>query len=99
MLLGHAVAQPGERALDLACGTGAVARHIAPLVGAEGRVVAFDINSEMLADWSMYLKAVETWEEPGPQTRSVLRTVSTSRSVEDAVLHAAKVLRLWGLCG
>ena len=49
VLLEHAVAQPGERALDLACGTGSVARHIAPLVGAEGRVVALDINPEMLA--------------------------------------------------
>lgn len=48
MLLEHAVAQHGERALDLACDTGSVARHIAPLVGAGGRVVALDINPEML---------------------------------------------------
>jgi ubiquinone/menaquinone biosynthesis C-methylase UbiE len=38
----------GERALDLACGTGLVARHVAPLVGAEGKVVAVDINPAML---------------------------------------------------
>src|SRR3954467_15074971 len=49
VLLEHAVAQPGEHALDLACGTGSVARHIAPLVGAGGRVVALDTNAEMLA--------------------------------------------------
>ena len=49
VLLEHAVARPGERALDLACSTGSVARHIAPLVGAGGRVVALDINAEMLA--------------------------------------------------
>lgn len=49
MLLEYAAPQPGERALDLACGTGSVARHVAPLVGAEGKVVALDINPEMLA--------------------------------------------------
>jgi ubiquinone/menaquinone biosynthesis C-methylase UbiE len=38
----------GERALDLACGTGLVARHVAPLVGEDGRVVAVDINPAML---------------------------------------------------
>lgn len=48
-LLEYAAAQPGERVLDLACGTGSVARQIAPLVGSEGKVVALDINPEMLA--------------------------------------------------
>jgi SAM-dependent methyltransferase len=49
VLLGYANPQPGERALDVACGTGSVARHIAPLVGASGKVFALDINPEMLA--------------------------------------------------
>ena len=44
-----AAPKPGERVLDLACGTGLVARHAAPLVGAAGKVVAFDINPAMLA--------------------------------------------------
>ena len=35
--------------MDVACGTGSVARHVAPLVGAEGKVVALDISPEMLA--------------------------------------------------
>lgn len=39
----------GEPVLDLACGTGLVARHVAPLVGAGGKVVAVDINPVMLA--------------------------------------------------
>ena len=46
VLLEYAAARPGERALDLACGTGSVARHVAPLVGTEGKVVALDINPE-----------------------------------------------------
>jgi ubiquinone/menaquinone biosynthesis C-methylase UbiE len=40
---------PGERVLDVACGTGSVARHVAPIVGAEGTVIAVDINPAMLA--------------------------------------------------
>jgi ubiquinone/menaquinone biosynthesis C-methylase UbiE len=49
VLLEYAAPQIGERALDVACGAGSVARHVAPLVGAEGRVVALDISPEMLA--------------------------------------------------
>ena len=47
------------------------------------------------ADWTVYLKAVETWEEPGPRTRSALQTVSTGGSVEGALSQAADALRLW----
>lgn len=49
VLLGYAGPQPGERALDLACGTGSVARQLAPILGPEGKVVALDINAQMLA--------------------------------------------------
>ncbi|HEY5866977.1 MAG TPA: methyltransferase domain-containing protein [Candidatus Tectomicrobia bacterium] len=38
----------GERVLDVACGTGVVARYAAPLVGPTGRVVGLDRNAEML---------------------------------------------------
>lgn len=48
ILLRQAVPQPGERVLDLACGTGIVARQAAPLVGAAGRVVGLDMNPAML---------------------------------------------------
>jgi ubiquinone/menaquinone biosynthesis C-methylase UbiE len=44
-----AAPQPGESALDLACGTGVVAHMIAPLVGAQGRVAGLDISPVMLA--------------------------------------------------
>src|SRR3546814_14402551 len=49
VLLDCAGPQPGERVLDLAAGTGSVARYVAPIVGAEGRVVAVDVNAAMLA--------------------------------------------------
>lgn len=39
----------GERLLDVACGTGVVARHALERVGASGRVVGVDINPAMLA--------------------------------------------------
>jgi ubiquinone/menaquinone biosynthesis C-methylase UbiE len=49
VVLEYAAPQPGERVLDLACATGIVARHVAPVVGAHGKVVAADINPDMLA--------------------------------------------------
>ena len=49
LLLRHAAPQSRERVLDVACGTGIVARQVAPLVGADGQVVALDMNPAMLA--------------------------------------------------
>ncbi|HSL00681.1 MAG TPA: methyltransferase domain-containing protein [Rubrobacteraceae bacterium] len=43
-----AVPRPGERALDVACGTGIVARSVAPWVGVDGMVVGLDLNEDML---------------------------------------------------
>ena len=48
-LIERAAPQPGERVLDVACGTGVVARRAAPRVGVNGRVVGLDINEGMLA--------------------------------------------------
>jgi ubiquinone/menaquinone biosynthesis C-methylase UbiE len=39
----------GERALDVACGTGVVARELLRHVGAKGTVVGCDSNAAMLA--------------------------------------------------
>ena len=44
-----AALQQGERVLDLACGTGLVARLAAPRVGPTGRITGLDFNAGMLA--------------------------------------------------
>lgn len=41
--------QPGQRVLDVACGTGVLARAAADRVGPDGSVVGVDINDGMLA--------------------------------------------------
>lgn len=40
--------QPGERILDLACGTGILTRRLAAVAGLTGRVVGVDINPMMI---------------------------------------------------
>ena len=47
-LIDRAAPRPGERVLDVACGTGVVTRLAAERMGA-GRIVGLDINSGMLA--------------------------------------------------
>ncbi|HEY5803981.1 MAG TPA: methyltransferase domain-containing protein [Lysobacter sp.] len=47
-LLDLARPAPGEHVLDLACGTGIVARLVAPHVAPAGRVVGVDLNPDML---------------------------------------------------
>ena len=47
-LLGLAAPQIGERFLDVACGTGVVARHAVSRIGPTGRVVGLDMNPKML---------------------------------------------------
>jgi ubiquinone/menaquinone biosynthesis C-methylase UbiE len=44
-----AALRPGERVLDLACGTGVVARLAAAKVGTTGHVTGLDLNAGMLA--------------------------------------------------
>jgi ubiquinone/menaquinone biosynthesis C-methylase UbiE len=47
-LIAMAMLQPGERVLDVACGTGLVTFPAATLVGPTGRVVATDISQRMV---------------------------------------------------
>ena len=49
ILLDYAKPQPGDRVLDIACGTGIVARQIARHLGEQGHVAALDLNPAMLA--------------------------------------------------
>jgi ubiquinone/menaquinone biosynthesis C-methylase UbiE len=41
--------QPGERILDVGCGTGIVARQVASRIGAGGSITAIDLSPDMLA--------------------------------------------------
>lgn len=47
-LIDVAALRPGEWVLDVACGTGFVARLAADLVGVEGQVVGIDLNASMI---------------------------------------------------
>ncbi len=47
-LVDFAAVGPGERVLDVCCGTGIVARRAARRVGPEGRVAGLDLNESML---------------------------------------------------
>ena len=49
-LVADAGLQPGWRVLDVACGTGVVTRAAAPVIGAEGEIVASDLNDGMLVE-------------------------------------------------
>jgi SAM-dependent methyltransferase len=48
LLLDAVAVQPGERVLDVACGTGIVARRAAQRVGPSGAVVGVDLNASMI---------------------------------------------------
>ncbi len=48
-LVARAQPKPGERVLDVACGTGIVVREVLPVVGSTGRVAGVDFNPAMLA--------------------------------------------------
>lgn len=47
-LIQSANPQPGERILDVACGTGIVARQIARRVGSQGTVIGLDLDPEKI---------------------------------------------------
>ena len=48
VLIDIARPQPGERALDAACGTGVIARLVAPMVGTTGKVAGIDFDPLMI---------------------------------------------------
>jgi SAM-dependent methyltransferase len=54
--------QPGQRVLDVACGTGILAREIAPRIGSAGRVVGVDPSPGMVAVAKQLAPAIE-WRQ------------------------------------
>lgn len=48
-LIRQAALKPGERVLDVACGTGVVTRLVSEQVGSDGTVMGLDLNPGMLA--------------------------------------------------
>src|SRR5215468_9977056 len=70
-LVALAAPQPGERVLDVACGTGVVARLVAPYVGATGHVVGLDLDTGRLAVGGCQANCVTFFTPaPAPQTAS-----------------------------
>ena len=49
VVVDRAEPRPGARVLDVACGTGVVARLVAGRIGPTGEVVGLDLNPGMLA--------------------------------------------------
>lgn len=46
--LAHLPIEPGQRLLDVGCGTGIIAREAAYMVGTKGSITSIDLNEEML---------------------------------------------------
>jgi SAM-dependent methyltransferase len=61
-LVGRVAVEPGSRVLDVACGTGVVARVAAAQAGNRGRVVGVDVNRGMLRVARARLPELE-WRE------------------------------------
>lgn len=66
LLVERAAPRPGEKVLDLACGTGVVARAMVPIVGEQGKVTGLDKSSAMLSiacrQFSEHCEAIDWWE-------------------------------------
>lgn len=57
LTLNHVTVQEGDRVLDVACGTGIVARLVAEKVGPSGTVTGVDLNSGMIEAAQRYSSA------------------------------------------
>jgi len=77
-LLETAALAPGMRVLDVACGTGIVARLVAPQVGPAGRVVGLDTNEAMLAVAKRSRSLLAQKSNGGSATRPSCRSLMKS---------------------
>lgn len=59
--------RPGDRVLDVACGTGVLAREAARRSGPSGAVTGLDLNSGMLAVAARLSPTIQ-WQEGSAQT-------------------------------
>jgi len=66
VLVDTAGVQPGDRVIDIACGTGVVAQLAAERTGATGQVVGLDVNTAMLAVARAQTTGIE-WIEANAQ--------------------------------
>jgi ubiquinone/menaquinone biosynthesis C-methylase UbiE len=74
--------QPGERVLDIACGTGVLTRAIADAVGQSGDVVGVDISPDMLG----YARKLSDGQYPAIEWREC---DAQSLPFEDAIFDSA----------
>mgnify|MGYP000900732955 CR=1 FL=1 len=88
-LLRRALPKPGQTVLDVACGTGIVARSTVPLVGKGGRVVGLDINPAMMetacqqfGDHCEYIEWREGWAEQLPFTDQEFNLVTCQQGLQ-----------------
>jgi ubiquinone/menaquinone biosynthesis C-methylase UbiE len=66
-LVAASSAGPGERALDIGCGSGYFTRRIAPVVAPEGRVVGIDPSQPMLDYAAAHAPACCTFQAAGAE--------------------------------
>ncbi len=74
--------RPGDRALDLACGTGSLTRDLARAVGPEGHVLGIDFSREML-------RAAES--RPSPNAEYRLGDATNLEGVPSGAFDAATI--------
>jgi ubiquinone/menaquinone biosynthesis C-methylase UbiE len=82
-LVEHAGIQPGERILDVGCGTGIVARVAASRVGERGEVTGVDLNPGML---EVARNASSGTQPPIEWQQGAAESLPVARSAFDAVL-------------
>lgn len=81
-LVDRAALRPGERVLDVACGTGIVTRLAAEQVGATGTVTGLDINPGMLA----VARSVASTETPIDWQEASVEAIPLPDATFDVVL-------------